>query len=224
MAIVDGHIKCSRCRLLKPVSEYAPSAVKNGCGNCRACQQLYTSAYQKANPEKSRAYGRASYRRNLETARARGRKKQNARRAAQPEATKEYQRRYYRAAPPAVKAKMAASSASWRARNPERVRARDLAKYGLTPAEYDRILATQGGGCACCGSKKNKSGRRMFVDHDHSTGAVRGLLCHHCNAGIGHLGDTLEGVKRAVAYLERVQQQLPTRAAPTMRINLLGAN
>lgn len=52
--------------------------------------------------------------------------------------------------------------------------------YGLSPADYDRLLALQGGRCAICrGRPKSK---RLAVDHSHVTGAVRGLLCSRCNA------------------------------------------
>lgn len=97
-----------------------------------------------------------------------------------------------------------------------------LKRYGIGVDDYQLMLTTQGGCCACCGaSTGNSRGKRMYVDHDHVTGAIRGLICTKCNAGIGLLGDTLDGVRRAVAYLERAQQQPPMRAAPVMRINLL---
>lgn len=84
-----------------------------------------------------------------------------------------------------------------------------LKKYNLSQVEYERILASQGGVCACCGkpeatiSRRRQSPMRLTVDHDHLTGVVRGLLCRACNLGIGQLGDSLEGVKKAVTYLER---------------------
>jgi Recombination endonuclease VII len=44
---------------------------------------------------------------------------------------------------------------------------------------------------------------RLHLDHDHATGAFRGWLCMCCNTAIGKLGDTVEGLNRAVAYIER---------------------
>jgi hypothetical protein len=70
-------------------------------------------------------------------------------------------------------------------------------KYGITQPEFDAMLAAQGG-CKCCGRTR----KRMVVDHDHRTGAVRGILCSACNNGIGALGDTGDGLRRALAYLE----------------------
>lgn len=52
--------------------------------------------------------------------------------------------------------------------------------FSITPAEYDAILAYQGGGCGICG-RPPKEGKRLAVDHDHQTGFVRGLLDFYCN-------------------------------------------
>lgn len=76
--------------------------------------------------------------------------------------------------------------------------------YGITPEDYDRMLAEQGGCCAVCGSDKpgGKPPRdvRFHVDHCHVTGKARGLLCVSCNVHIGWL----ERKQAAVAaYLEK---------------------
>jgi hypothetical protein len=71
-------------------------------------------------------------------------------------------------------------------------------KYGLTLEDFDRMLADQGGGCAICGKNDVDN-----VDHDHSTGSVRGILCFRCNAAIGQLDDEPERARDLAAYLER---------------------
>ena len=73
-------------------------------------------------------------------------------------------------------------------------------KFGITIADYDALLASQGDGCAICKSPC-PTGRRLAVDHDHATKAVRGLLCHSCNLGIGKLGDDPERLLAAAKYL-----------------------
>lgn len=119
-------------------------------------------------------------------------------------------------------ARIRRQSPEWRAKRRSWVLA---AAYGITAADYDALLAAQGGRCACCGVTANRNGKRLFVDHDHETGAVRGIICNKCNQGIGALGDSIDGVRRALNYLERAQQLPPRRAAPAIRINLLqGAN
>lgn len=72
-------------------------------------------------------------------------------------------------------------------------------QYGLTEAQYEVMLAGQGGACAICRAKS--ADRKLCVDHDHETGEVRGLLCGTCNRAIGLLGDNLDGLMRAVSYL-----------------------
>lgn len=79
-------------------------------------------------------------------------------------------------------------------------------RYGITDADYQRMLKAQNGVCACCGG--GSRGRAYFdVDHDHITERVRGLLCHVCNKYVG----ALENAKRtaAEAYLTRQSEYDP---------------
>ena len=80
---------------------------------------------------------------------------------------------------------------------------RYLVKYGVTMDQYEALLAEQGGGCAICGSPTSGSEVRphLAIDHDHETGAVRGLLCTSCNAGLGHFQDSAARLSAAAAYL-----------------------
>jgi len=85
---------------------------------------------------------------------------------------------------------------------PPSERVHQLRKYGLTPQTYEDLRIAQDYRCACCGIHQDDLTRRLSVDHCHTTGVVRGLLCQSCNMGIGKLGDTLAGVMRAVEYLK----------------------
>lgn len=67
--------------------------------------------------------------------------------------------------------------------------------YGLTATEYDRLLAEQGGRCAICRARPKS--KRLAVDHDHKTGAVRGLLCSRCNHDL--LGSAWDSLAMATA-------------------------
>ena len=84
--------------------------------------------------------------------------------------------------------------------------------YGVTQAQYKELLSRQGGCCAICKSTDPKTKRikhvSFFVDHCHQTGAVRGLLCHPCNAAIGFLGDDTDRLRQAAAYLNGGNQSL----------------
>lgn len=79
------------------------------------------------------------------------------------------------------------------------------AKYDIDYATYESLLAWQGGRCYICGQLPR--GRRLAVDHNHATGAVRGLLCANdewgCNMSLRRLLDSLPMAQRALAYVER---------------------
>jgi len=80
----------------------------------------------------------------------------------------------------------------------------NLKKYGITPETYQELFTKQEGKCAICSSTEVSVARRsynLFVDHDHKTGKVRGLLCHHCNTGLGHYKDNTETLRKAIEYL-----------------------
>lgn len=125
--------------------------------------------------------------------------------------------------------KAAASEKKWKSENRERINERQrewrkrtnyasspkriaqslkdwLKTYGLTPEEYEKMLENQGGVCAICQSPhpRMKNAKRLYVDHCHETGTVRGLLCHQCNAMLGHSGDSPETLRKAAIYLETV--------------------
>jgi hypothetical protein len=73
-----------------------------------------------------------------------------------------------------------------RVRTAEQLRAQWLwQKYRVTPAWYDAKLEEQGHCCAICGKHQSECRRAFAVDHSHTTGAVRGLLCTRCNTGLG---------------------------------------
>lgn len=74
------------------------------------------------------------------------------------------------------------------------------ALYGLRSGDYERLYDLQGGTCAICTRATGRT-RRLSVDHDHATGAVRGLLCRPCNSMLGHARDDTLFFARAMRYL-----------------------
>lgn len=77
-------------------------------------------------------------------------------------------------------------------------------KYGLTVADYDALFSAQGGVCAIC--KRPPDKKRLAVDHCHTTGTVRGLLCAPCNVSLGSFGDDPRVLLEAAKYLLRTSK------------------
>lgn len=73
-------------------------------------------------------------------------------------------------------------------------------RYGLTPGEYQAMATGQNGLCKICG-KPNTKGRKLYIDHNHKTGKVRGLLCEGCNFGLGGFKDDAMLLLEAVKYI-----------------------
>lgn len=92
-------------------------------------------------------------------------------------------------------------SRRWAAAHPEKVREKSLKRfYGISLEQYNAMLVEQGGVCAGCGGPPTANGK-FYVDHNHQTGRVRGLLCHHCNVSIGYAKDDPSVLDKLAAYL-----------------------
>jgi len=78
----------------------------------------------------------------------------------------------------------------------ERALSQRYSKYGLSAAEYNAMVITQDGRCAICGAVGELS-----IDHCHTAGNVRGLLCGTCNTGLGMFKDDPKLLHRAIDYL-----------------------
>lgn len=111
--------------------------------------------------------------------------------------TKEYRQAYYTRNKERIKA-------AWqenRVENLERKRWNTIRNnYGLTREQYTELLTSQGNRCAVC-AQPFPSRRKTHVDHQHTTGGVRGLLCHHCNVALGSMADSPERLRAAASYL-----------------------
>lgn len=71
----------------------------------------------------------------------------------------------------------------------------------MTINDYKTLWDKQGERCAICGVGFAEPSNGC-VDHNHETGAVRGLLCHQCNSAIGYFRESIESMKKAITYLE----------------------
>ena len=83
------------------------------------------------------------------------------------------------------------------------------AKFGIEQYWYNELFAKQNGVCAICGEpeinadSRNGEIKALAVDHDHTTGEVRGLLCNRCNPALGAFRDDVFILKSAIEYLEK---------------------
>ena len=108
------------------------------------------------------------------------------------------------------------SSRTWARNNPEKVQAQAERqqpkpyktareyllkyRYNLSLDGYDQMLTAQNFSCALCQKEKDYD---LYVDHCHTTGKVRGLLCATCNSILGFCNDNVELLKRSIDYLKK---------------------
>jgi hypothetical protein len=142
---------------------------------CRSCGQekALTEFY-----ERKRKDGSVFHRQDCKVCQ---RAHQQAKRAENPESFRNYQRAYY-------------ADNTWRYRDSSLKK-----KYGITYADFQAMHAAQEGCCALC--RRDLPEKGAHVDHDHETGKVRALLCHHCNTGIGNLQDDPDLLMAAALYV-----------------------
>lgn len=98
----------------------------------------------------------------------------------------------------------------WNLSKKERARNQQLLReYGISLDGYRKMLEEQGGKCKIC----HKTPKVLVVDHSHSTGQIRGLLCHGCNIGIGNLKESAVILAAAAEYLKNEPTQKPELAS-----------
>lgn len=173
--------KCGKCKEEKDLdSFYVDHQTKSKKSNyCKGCIKNKVADWVKKNPEKVTANRRRWMKNNPEAARA-------------------HRIKWDRENPE----KKLASTRKWAAKNPEKIKNRNLIySFGITLSDYEDILKKQNGVCAIC-HHVSPDGRQLCVDHCHTTGVVRGLLCSPCNTGIGLLKEDLVLLKNAIKYLQ----------------------
>lgn len=81
----------------------------------------------------------------------------------------------------------------------------DKCRYGLEPETKAAMIEAQNNKCAICGYQFGQKIGDMHVDHCHTTGKVRGLLCDLCNRGLGYFCDSPDNLNTAAQYLARAR-------------------
>ena len=203
---------CARCLQRKPLNDFW--LVRRGKparrADCKICCEAERREAINRDPEEYRREAtdrRARWRNlDLDAQRAKGREMYHAsmRDPVRAEKIKASRRTpEYRAA-----------GKAWREANPEMVvfysRRTLCRKHGMTIAQYQLLLSTQGGACAICRNPP-EAGRSLCIDHDHTCCAgsyscgqcVRGLLCVKCNRAVGGFRDDPTILRNAIAYMEK---------------------
>lgn len=91
-----------------------------------------------------------------------------------------------------------------RKNNKDLFKSRDLFQsFGIRFEEYKSIYDFQNGCCAVCERHSSEFSRALDVDHNHTTGEIRGLLCNLCNTGIGKFKDNVDLLEKCIKYLKK---------------------
>ena len=149
---------------------------KNGKGGLRSICVMCDKAYSKAYYTKTRNKRRSEYKKYY----ALNKEKIKPRHKAYREKHKEKYRQYYKE-----------NYSRWQNYHLKR-------NYGISIAVYDSMALSQQHVCAIC---KHKD--KLQVDHDHNTGKVRGLLCGHCNKGLGLFRNSMRYLLDAAEYISK---------------------
>ena len=170
------------CGETKALSEFhgRPNTKYGLHHRCKTCSSTAGKVWYKANKERHNAASKAWHEAN--------KKSVLARHKVHYDANKEREK---------------ARSRLWRKQNKNHRRSQQLTKkYGITLEDYEWMLENQNHACKICGTiDPSHTSGRMVVDHCHTTGNVRGLLCNRCNTGLGYFKDNPDFLASAIKYL-----------------------
>ena len=116
--------------------------------------------------------------------------------------------------------KYSSTKRRWKLKNPRAVGESHLKRrYSMTAAQYEELFLAQVGECAICKgaivsilSGKSTKSTAAHVDHCHSSGKIRGLLCSHCNTGLGRFRDDERIMLKAVRYLRASRNRMDNKS------------
>lgn len=175
--IIDGYVmrECAKCRISKPFSEYHSSKVKRDgiFARCKTCWSVRAKDYYQKTKHQQR----------------------------------EKQKLYNKTPAGIAMRKKAATKHKITEKYKISQRNAILRKYGLTAAQYDVMSEKQNNVCAICQlpeyhtDKRYNKVKNLAVDHNHTTGQIRGLLCSDCNTMIGRSEERITVLKKAIDYL-----------------------
>ncbi len=142
-------------------------------------------------------------------------------RLAHPLEEKAYRQKYKEENPE----KFAAYNKKRRIRNVNvRMKAELKFHYEITVEQYEEISLLQDHVCLICRTFiPSARAKRLFLDHDHSTGELRALLCHFCNAGLGYFKENIQLFERAIQYVQEFGKSISSDPWPDRVRKVLGA-
>lgn len=189
--------KCSICKQHKPFTKFSKDkrTADGLTSECNECRNAATKRWRAKNPIKVKAYSALWPKKN---------------RAAYLRKKTRYRRRHPDRARQQVKNACNKHKDHYAAAKFNRWLRN---KYGITERDYYTLLAKQKGGCAVCHktqqcADKTKKRTRLYVDHCHKTGRIRGLLCFKCNVLLGCADDSATVLRQAINYLQRHAQSV----------------
>lgn len=140
------------------------------------------------------------------------------------ETIKEYQKQYYKDNREKILKRQKENAKEYRKNNSEKIKKYNVEydkknslkrkgshikrNYGITLEEHNLMFNKQEGKCKICGRHQNEIKIPFAVDHDHTTGRIRGLLCHKCNQGLGYFNDNIDLLMKAINHLKNNHQIL----------------
>lgn len=199
---------CPHCKVGKPESEFQRLRTGRTLSWCKACRREQRAAKRREDPEAAHARDRL----DRERAMARPKKTPAEKHCLNCGMTKpaaEFSPEKHTATGLRAWCRKCCSerAADWNKAHPERFRENQRRsalkrQYGITPERYDEMLTEQGSRCAICHRPPGPR-CRLQIDHCHTKGTVRGLLCFKCNTFLGAINDDPAAVERLLVYLSR---------------------
>ena len=179
---------CSRCKSRKTIDQFGKDKYNSDGlnGRCKTCVKQMNDKYRSSDPEKFKKINRESLSRRRKEkyvkVKATGGTCSKCKTAYGPE-------NFYK------NKNSSTGRDSWC--KPCRMEYTTLKTYSITKEQFDELKAAHNGFCAIC-----KIESKLFIDHNHSSGSVRGLLCLSCNFGLGHFKDSEALLLSAIEYLK----------------------
>lgn len=203
--------KCSKCKAIKPTTEFNKDRQKRGgiSSACKSCNYIKNQTYRRKRAEELRREKtvcplykccKRCKKTMSHTKFYRDKGHNDGLSSWCIECSRKRQRARYETNKP----KILGQSKDYYIKHGAKVRLlRQINRYGIDESHFVELVIRSQGLCDCCERQLETGGKasKLNIDHDHSTGLIRGILCTNCNTGIGMLGDDVDTLTKAIDYL-----------------------